>query len=83
MGLAFWQHCRKGITHLFYVSKTLNTAAGAFDFVLVEDNWDDWFTYETTYSLHYFDEEQERVRIGSVKIGQSDMEKEQRRADLP
>ncbi|HEX7675620.1 MAG TPA: AAA family ATPase [Bdellovibrio sp.] len=47
---------------------------------LVEDNWDDWFTYSTMYSLVVFDKDGERHDIGSVKIGefQADGEKNRR-----
>lgn len=50
---------------------------------LLTDNWDDWFKYETMYSLVVYDDEGGRHSIGSVKIGQFAMEDGQRRADLP
>ena len=50
---------------------------------LLTDNWDDWFKYNTMYTLVVFDEAGERHTIGSVKIGQFEMEEGQRRADLP
>lgn len=68
---------------MFHVTKNLNTEVEHGDFLLVEDSWDDWFTYETMYSLHYCDDEGSQTRIGSVKIGQTKMKKDQRRADLP
>lgn len=37
---------------------------------LVVDNWDDWFSYQTQFSLFYYDDAGERIRLGSVKIGQ-------------
>jgi ABC-type multidrug transport system ATPase subunit len=37
---------------------------------LIEDNWDDWFTYSTLYIMHYIDEKGIKHRIGGVKIGQ-------------
>jgi len=37
---------------------------------LVNDNWDDWFEFETLYILYYDDENQVRHRIGKVKIGE-------------
>ncbi len=51
--------------------------------VLVTDNWDDWFRYSTMFTLFLFDEQGIRHRIGSVKIGQFDMELDQRRPSLP
>ncbi|HEX9058818.1 MAG TPA: AAA family ATPase [Clostridia bacterium] len=37
---------------------------------LVEDNWNDWFTYSTLYIMHFIDEEGIDHCIGGVKIGQ-------------
>ncbi|MGH6765787.1 MAG: hypothetical protein ACREC2_09205 [Bradyrhizobium sp.] len=50
---------------------------------LLTDNWDDWFKYNTMYTLVVYDEEGERHMIGSVKIGQFEMEEGQRRAAIP
>lgn len=38
---------------------------------LVVDNWDDWFSYRTMYTLFVFDANGVRHRPGSVKIGQA------------
>ncbi|WP_206741677.1 ATP-dependent nuclease [Hyphomonas jannaschiana] len=51
--------------------------------VLLTDAWDDWFKYNTMYVVFYFDAEGEKHRIGEVKIGQFDMEPDQRRANIP
>ena len=56
---------------------TTNTA------YLINDNWDDWFEFETLYKLFYDDINNQRHTIGYVKIGQFNMSKEQRRATLP
>jgi len=37
---------------------------------LLVDNWDDWFRFQTMFTLWVFDEESKRHRVGSVKIGQ-------------
>lgn len=50
---------------------------------LVDDDWDDWFTYATTYQVWICVEDSRRCRLGSIKIGQLNMEADQRRADLP
>jgi hypothetical protein len=50
---------------------------------LLTDNWDDWFKYNTMYSLIVFSAEGERHVIGGVKIGQFAMEEGQRRAAIP
>ena len=44
-----------------------NTRNEAF---LITDGWDDWFSFQTQFSLWYFGEEGQRVHLGSVKIGQ-------------
>ncbi|HEY1779938.1 MAG TPA: AAA family ATPase [Roseiarcus sp.] len=50
---------------------------------LLIDNWDDWFKYNTMYTLIVYDDSGERHSIGSVKIGQFGMEEGQRRAEIP
>lgn len=37
---------------------------------LLHDSWDDWFTFETEYSVIYFDDELNKHFIGYIKIGQ-------------
>ena len=37
---------------------------------LVIDNWDDWFSFRTMFTLWVFDEKGARHNVGSVKIGQ-------------
>lgn len=58
-------------------------AAARSSAFLLTDNWDDWFKYNTMYTLVLVDAEGERHSIGSVKIGQFAMETGQRRADIP
>ena len=50
---------------------------------LLEDDWDDWFKFNTLYSLVIFDEDGERHALGGVKIGQFAMADGQRRAAIP
>lgn len=50
---------------------------------LLTDNWDDWFKYNTMYTLVVYDAAGEPHSIGSVKIGQFEMDDGQRRATLP
>ncbi|MEZ5874839.1 MAG: AAA family ATPase [Hyphomicrobiales bacterium] len=47
------------------------------------DNWDDWFEFNTLYTLTYFDEDGEVHDLGGIKIGQFGMDKGQRRPKLP
>ena len=50
---------------------------------LLTDNWDDWFTFNTLYSLVIFDADGNEHRIGGVKIGQAGMVEGQRRPNIP
>jgi hypothetical protein len=50
---------------------------------LLTDNWDDWFKYNTMYTLVVYDDAGERHSIGSIKIGQFAMEEGQRRPAIP
>lgn len=50
---------------------------------LVEDNWNDWWKYRVLFQVYYKDEIDEVHHIGSVKIGEKDMEKEQDKINLP
>lgn len=52
-------------------------------FYLIEDNWDDWFTYSTLFNLVYIDKNLNRHSIGSLKIGQFDMSHNQRTPNIP
>ncbi|MCB6202024.1 AAA family ATPase [Extibacter muris] len=47
---------------------------------LVNNNWDDWFEFETTYSV-VFQKNRERMRLGGVKIGK--INQTERRPILP
>ena len=48
---------------------------------LVNNNWDDWFTYETLFHVIYFDSDENRKIIGAVKIGEKNQQ--ERRPILP
>lgn len=50
---------------------------------LLTDNWDDWFTYSTMYSLVVYDAEGNDFVAGGVKIGQFGMRDGQRRPEVP
>lgn len=49
--------------------------------VLGYDNWDDWFEFETTYNLFYFDKDGTRHHLGGIKVGEASQA--DRRAKLP
>ena len=51
--------------------------------LLIVDEWNDWFTYETLYVLIVFDAQGQQHRAGGVKIGQMGMADGQRRPNLP
>lgn len=50
---------------------------------LLTDNWDDWFTYNTMYTLIVYDGEGAEFIAGGVKIGQFNMKESQSRAAIP
>lgn len=50
---------------------------------LYHSDWDDWFTFNTLYSIYYYDRDGYEIILGSVKIGQFNMIDNQRRPDLP
>ncbi|MBS5787950.1 MAG: AAA family ATPase [Clostridioides difficile] len=52
-------------------------------FYLIEDSWDDWFTYSTLFNLVYIDKDLISHNIGSLKIGEFDMPYNQRTPNIP
>ena len=69
----------------FYLSNSslLATVPNRNIIVLYLNSWDDWFKYSTLYNLYYFDENEIKSHIGSIKIGQMDMPLGQRSPILP
>ncbi len=67
----------------FFVLDSLPQLSTSCTAYLINDNWDDWFEFNTLYKLFYDDYNNQRHTIGHVKIGQFNMQKEQRRATLP
>lgn len=49
---------------------------------LIKDNWDDWDKYQTQFSLHIYDKDEELHFIGAVKIGQAHLRPGSRRDKL-
>lgn len=66
--------CKKG-----YIPNT-NMADRAY---LIEDHWNDWFTYVTMFSFIYVDSSREIHHVGSVKIGEFNMAEGQSSPNLP
>ena len=64
---------------VFRVSDTCGTRKNTV--YLINDKWDDWFTYETQYVAYYVDNGGICQRIGFVKI--AEMDQTERRAHLP
>lgn len=48
---------------------------GRLQAYLVHDSWDDWFSFQTKYSLHLFDDCGKRRSFGSLKLGQVGLQK--------
>jgi len=67
----------------FRVISGRTPAEGRSQAYLVIDGWDDWFKYNTMYTLFVFDDEGEKHNIGSVKIGEFAMADGQRRPNIP
>lgn len=51
--------------------------------VLYHVMWDDWFAYNTLYKVYYYNNDQDELDLGSIKLGQKNMSSEQRIPDLP
>ena len=51
--------------------------------ILIKDNWNDWFKYETNNSVKYIDNNGKQMDIGCVKIAQKNMNDGQRSANIP
>ncbi|RBO79614.1 AAA family ATPase [Nocardia puris] len=51
-------------------------ATGRDLLVLVHEDWNDWWKYQTLYGVIYFDSDGTRHDIGSTKIGQRDIDGE-------
>jgi predicted ATPase len=43
--------------------------------LLIENTWDDMFTFATTYDLYFYDKKAARKKIGTVKIGSFGLQK--------
>lgn len=50
---------------------------------LVHDNWNDWFKYCTLYNLTYIDNNLNRIFLGSIKIGEFNMNEDQSFPNIP
>ena len=51
--------------------------------VLMRNNWDDWFRFETKFNLVYYNDYSEAQDLGSIKIGQENMRSDQRSPEVP
>ena len=68
----------------FAISSRRSLLAGdPGDAFLLADNWNDWFRYQTTYALVFFDNDGRKHDLGPVKIGQFDMTTDDHGPDLP
>ncbi len=65
----------------FFIVDSINEVEGKDVIGLIADNWNDWFTFKTMYSVVYFDANGFCKNLGSVKIGEKDQE--EGRPDLP
>lgn len=51
--------------------------------ILSLSSWDDWFRWSTLYHITYYNDSGEVISLGSVKIGQFNMDAAQRSPNLP
>lgn len=51
--------------------------------LLIKDNWDDWFQFETQFFVYYITPSRELCEIGNTKIGQAEMPSGQRSPNIP
>ena len=65
------------------VSHLPNAEPGRRRFILLRNNWDDWFKYETTFGLFTDDDTGHRTSIGEVKIGRVGMTPQIRKPPIP
>jgi predicted ATPase len=74
-----------GKSFTFTVVSTPREVPSSAEFagILVVDNWDDWFEFSTVYVVLVFDASGHRHDVGSVKIGQFKMRRNQRRPAIP
>lgn len=52
-------------------------------FLLIHNNWNDWWRYENLYTLEYVRDDGSAINIGAVKIGQIDSEDIPKVPDIP
>lgn len=64
------------------IKRRLSAPTGENSAFLVIDDWNDWFKYQTMYTLLYADAAGSIHNIGSVKIGQFGMKAGQRRPNI-
>lgn len=62
---------------------SVNTHPNKEGVFLIEDNWNDWYEFKTTYTLKVITSDNEIYEIGSVKIGQFNMTEKNKRPDIP
>lgn len=60
-----------------------NPTQGELSVWLLDDNWDDWFKFATTFRALVFTPAGEKLDLGEVKIGQAGLTTAQRRPDVP
>jgi ABC-type cobalamin/Fe3+-siderophores transport system ATPase subunit len=49
---------------------------------LLDDNWDDWFKYATTFRAFAFNRNGDKLELGEVKIGHVGLTSQQRRPEI-
>lgn len=55
----------------------------AYVLCLLDNNWDDWFKFETTFNLGVYKPDGIYLSLGEIKIGQKGLGGEKRRPEVP
>ena len=66
-----------------FLSSTTSLNSSISKAFLIKRDWNDWYEFETSFSLIVFDEKGEQHDFGSVKIGQFSMVENQRTPKIP
>ncbi len=64
-------------------TSSANAVPGELSVWLLDDNWDDWFKFATTFRALVYTAEGEKLDLGEVKIGRAGLTTSERRPDIP
>lgn len=56
---------------------------GGYVICLIDNNWDDWFKFETTFNIGIWKPDKKYYSLGELKVGQKGLTSEKRRPAVP